>query len=70
MTKTIQIDGMSCAHCKARVEEALNALPGARATVDLTEGTATVTSDGDIDGGALKAAVEDAGYDVVSITSA
>ena len=70
MTKTIQIDGMSCAHCKARVEAALNELPGVSATVDLAAGTATVTSGGSIDDGVLKAAVEEAGYDVVSITGA
>ncbi len=70
MTKTIQIDGMSCAHCKAHVEAALNELPGVSASVDLAAGTATVTSAGGIDDGALKAAVEEAGYDVVSITGA
>ena len=37
MTVTVTIDGMSCAHCSARVEKALNALPGVRARVDLAE---------------------------------
>ena len=52
-----------CAHCQARVEQALNALPGVAARVDLQAKTATVT--GTADDAALKKAVEDQGYQVV-----
>lgn len=65
MEKKIVIEGMSCGHCTARVEKALNALPGVSATVDLNTKTATVT--GEVSDDALKEAVTDAGYDVVSI---
>ena len=65
MEKKIVIEGMMCAHCQAHVEKALNALPGVTATVDLAAKTATVT--GQAEDAALKAAVEEAGYQVVSI---
>ena len=65
MEKKIVIEGMSCGHCSARVEKALNGLPGVTAHVDLESKTATVT--GAADDAALKKAVEDAGYEVVSI---
>ena len=65
MEKKIVIEGMMCAHCQAHVEKALNALPGVTATVDLVAKTATVT--GQAEDSALKAAVEEAGYQVVSI---
>jgi copper chaperone CopZ len=65
MEKKIVIEGMSCGHCTARVEKALNALPGVSATVDLNTKTAKVT--GEVSDDALKEAVTDAGYDVVSI---
>ena len=65
MNKTMKIEGMMCAHCQAHVEKALNALPGVTATVDLAAKTATVT--GQAEDAALKAAVEEAGYQVVSI---
>ena len=35
MKKTMIVEGMSCGHCSARVEKALNALEGVKATVDL-----------------------------------
>ena len=35
MTKTIEIEGMMCAHCQAHVEQALNALPGVFSEADL-----------------------------------
>ncbi len=68
MTKTLTIEGMSCNHCKGRVERALKELDGVEsAVVDLEKKTATVEISGDVSDDVLKAAVEDAGYDVVSI---
>lgn len=66
MTKTMVIQGMSCGHCSARVEKALNALEGVIAVVDLEAKTAAITGDAADD--VLKQAVEDAGYEVVSIS--
>ncbi len=65
MEKKIIIEGMMCQHCVAHVSEALNKLPGVTAKVDLDSKTATVT--GEASDEALKQAVTDAGYTVVSI---
>lgn len=65
MAKTIKIEGMMCAHCSGRVEQALNALPGVTATVNLEAGTASVQ--GDVSDEILTKAVTDAGYQVTGI---
>ena len=65
MEKKVVIEGMMCQHCRAHVDKALNAIPGASATVDLDSKTAVVT--GDVSNEAIRAAVQEAGYQVVSI---
>ena len=65
MEKKVVIEGMMCQHCRAHVDKALNGIPGATATVDLDTKTAVVT--GDVSDDAIRAAVEEAGYQVVSI---
>ncbi|MDL2293242.1 heavy metal translocating P-type ATPase [Ruminococcaceae bacterium OttesenSCG-928-D13] len=67
MEKKMTIEGMSCGHCSARVEKALNALPGVAASVDLEAKTATVKTDGNVSDEALTAAVTEAGYEVTGI---
>lgn len=67
MTKYMVIEGMSCGHCSGRVEKALNALEGVSATVDLGTKTATINLTSEVSEAVLKATVEDAGYEVVSI---
>lgn len=67
MTKTIQIDGMTCGHCSSRVEQALNKLPGVTATVDLANKTATVQLAQPVDDSVLRQAVEEVGYEVINI---
>ena len=64
MEKKLTIDGMMCQHCVAHVSKALNSLPGVTASVDLDTKTATVS--GTASDEALKKAVEEAGYSVVS----
>ena len=64
MTRTIKIGGMSCAHCAARVEKALNALPGITAKVDLAAKSATIADEANTDDAIIARAVEDAGYTV------
>ncbi len=66
MEKTIKIEGMSCGHCSARVEKALNELDGVEAKVDLEKEIANVKADRVADED-LKKAVEEAGYEVVGI---
>ena len=66
MEKKLTIDGMMCQHCVAHVSKALNSLPGVTASVVLDTKTATVS--GTASDEALKKAVEEAGYSVVSIS--
>ena len=62
---TLKIEGMMCQHCQARVDKALRAVDGVEdVTVDLENGSAAVTGTADLE--ALKAAVVDAGYEVVA----
>jgi len=61
---TLTVEGMSCGHCSARVEKALNAIEGVSAQVDLETKTAAVTYPDTVTVDALKAAVTDAGYSV------
>lgn len=63
-TITVKVGGMSCAHCSARVEKALNAIAGISAKVDLKKGTATVSSAGEINTEEIYAAILEAGYQV------
>ncbi len=65
MEKKVLIEGMMCQNCVKHVDKALNGIPGVSATVDLDSKTAVVTGDASDD--AIRAAVEDAGYQVVSI---
>lgn len=67
-TKTMVIEGMSCMHCSARVEKALNAIDGVKAVVNLEEKTATITLSADVSDEVLTKAVTDAGYEVVSVS--
>ena len=60
----IKIEGMSCGHCKAAVEKALKAVAGVEtAVVDLEKKQAVLTGNAVM--GAMREAVEDAGYEVV-----
>lgn len=67
MNKKMTIEGMSCGHCSARVEKALNGIPGVKATVNLEEKTAYIELGGNVSDDTLKKAVEDAGYEVTDI---
>ena len=70
MRKQIKIEGMTCGHCSARVEKALNAMAGVtEAKVDLANKTATINITQDIDDNVLREAIDDAGYDVAEIKS-
>ena len=62
----IVVNGMSCEMCQSAVQEALCGVEGvAEAEVDLEGGRATVVFDaGATSLDALRAAVEDAGFDV------
>lgn len=64
MKTVINVNGMMCTHCQARVEGACKAVPGVEnAVVDLKAKNVTVTGNADI--AAVKKAITDAGYEVV-----
>ncbi len=64
--KTLNVEGMSCGHCKAAVEEELSKLPGVEySKADPQKGTVEVRyDDGRTTNEDLIGAVEEAGYTV------
>lgn len=67
MIRTLQVEGMSCGHCVKHVKDALVEIGGTNVEVSLEGKSATGEFDESIATDAIKAAVEDAGYDVTSI---
>ena len=68
MKKTLNIEGMMCCHCEARVKKALEAIPGvSEAVASHTDGTAVVTLTEDVADDVLKNAVEAQDYKVTGI---
>mgnify|MGYP002765727672 FL=1 len=68
MTKTMNIEGMMCGHCEARVKKALEALDAvSEAAVSHESGTAVVTLSSDVSDEKLKETVEAEDYKVTSI---
>ena len=64
-TSTYSVTGMTCDHCVGEVRAEVANLPGvAEVDVDLASGRVTVTSDEPLDQAAVRAAVEEAGYQV------
>ena len=59
------VEGMTCEHCVRSVTEEVSEVPGVTAVeVDLAGGRVTVQ--GDADDAAVRAAVAEAGYEVVN----
>ncbi len=66
-TSTYTVTGMTCSHCVSSVTEEVREVPGvAGVDVDLATGMLTVTSETLIDDAAIRAAVEEAGYELSS----
>ena len=65
--RILKIDGMSCGNCAIRVENALNAMDGIWARVDLESGEASVYMKQEYEDKALKDAVKACGYTVFRI---
>ena len=60
------VTGMTCDHCVHAVTTEVMALPGVSGVdVDLASGALRVESDGPVEAASLRAAVEEAGYEVV-----
>ena len=66
----LSIDGMMCEHCEARVQKALEAIPGVqRAKADYQAGKATVQAEYSIDEALLRQAVEAEDYHVIGVSA-
>ena len=64
-TRTYTVTGMTCGHCVASVTEEIQEISGVEnVDVVLESGAVTVTSSQPLDDSAVKAAVEEAGYQV------
>jgi len=64
--RTYTVEGMTCGHCRQSVLEEVLAVTGVRAVdVDLPSGRLTVAGE-EFDDGAIREAVDEAGYTLVS----
>ena len=62
-TATFTVSGMTCGHCVASVTEEVQEIAGVETVnVELATGALTITSADPVDEAAVKAAVEEAGY--------
>jgi copper chaperone len=62
-TSTYTVTGMTCGHCVASVTEEVQEIPGVQdVEVVLETGALTITSAALVDAATVKAAVEEAGY--------
>lgn len=66
-TVTYRVAGMTCGHCVAAITSEISALDGVTdVTVDLEAGTVDVTGVGGVPGDSVQAAVDEAGFEVIS----
>ena len=66
MKTILHIEGMSCQNCVRHVKEALEAVPGVKsAAVSLDDKSAAVDHGEPATAAMLKAAIEDAGYELL-----
>lgn len=66
-TTTYTVKGMTCGHCVAAVKTEVEAIAGVRSVdVTLDSGAVTVTSDQELRLDDVRAAVDEAGYELVS----
>ncbi len=63
---TVTVQGMTCGHCVAAVEQEVGRIPGVTGVeVDLATGAVAIASEAPLDPAAVAAAVDEAGYEVV-----
>ena len=64
----IKVNGMMCGHCEMHVKKALEAIDGIEsAAASHEENLVTITNSKDVDESAIKAAVEEAGYEYAGL---
>jgi len=67
METVYTVSGMTCSHCVSAVSTEIGKLHGVDGvTVDLATGAVTVTSAAPLETAAVDAAVQEAGYELVS----
>ena len=69
MTRIYRVPGISCDHCKHAIEGEVSKVAGV-AQVDVDIEHRTVTVNGDADERAVRAAIDEAGYDVAAVNTA
>lgn len=66
-TAVYTVKGMTCSGCMNKVTNAVTAVDGVTdVDVDISNGELTVTGDAELDTGKVRAAVTEAGYEIVS----
>lgn len=67
MSETVySVSGMSCGHCESAVTKEVTAIPGVTSVTAVAQtGLLTVGSEGPLDDDAVRAAVDEAGYELV-----
>ena len=66
-TATYTVSGMTCGHCVSSVTEEVIKIPGVTdVQVDLASGAVTIASESPVDDAAVKDAVDEAGYELVT----
>jgi copper chaperone CopZ len=66
VTTVYKVSGMTCGHCEGAVSQEISALDGVSAVTAVAEsGEVTVTSAAPLDEEAVRAAVDEAGYELV-----
>jgi copper chaperone len=67
IASTYNVTGMHCGHCAASVTEEVSAIDGVTGVdVNVEAGRVTVTSTRQLDVAAVQAAIDEAGYQLVS----
>ena len=70
MTITYTVTGMSCGHCEKSVSAEVSGIPGVtEVAADARAGTVTVSSAQPVDDDRIRAAVDEAGYELVGRTA-
>ncbi|MFF1902977.1 heavy-metal-associated domain-containing protein [Kitasatospora sp. NPDC058218] len=66
ITTAFAVEGMSCGHCEKTVSAGLSAIPGITdVSADAKAGQVTVASEGEVDEGLIRSAVDRAGFALV-----
>jgi copper chaperone CopZ len=69
-TAVFTVSGMTCGHCEKSVSEEVGGLPGVlQVSADAKTGTVTVESEHPLDDDSVRAAVDEAGYELTGRTA-